>query len=63
VPQRANYPGLDPAQYGLAPLEQEIWHGFIFVRFAPGLPSVQNQIAPYANELEMHRFEELKPLG
>jgi len=63
VPQRANYPGLDPAQYGLAPLEQEIWCGFIFVRFAAGLPSVQDQMAPYANELETHRLEELKPLG
>ncbi|MGH8130257.1 MAG: aromatic ring-hydroxylating oxygenase subunit alpha, partial [Steroidobacteraceae bacterium] len=42
VPQRADYPGLEPAKYGLAPLEQEIWHGFIFVRFAPGLPSVQD---------------------
>ncbi|MGH8130948.1 MAG: aromatic ring-hydroxylating oxygenase subunit alpha [Steroidobacteraceae bacterium] len=63
VPQRADYPGLEPAKYGLAPLEQEIWHGFIFVRFAPGLPSVQDMMAPYANELEMYRFEDLVPLG
>lgn len=63
VPMRSNYPGLEPAQYGLAPLEQEIWHGFIFVRFAPGLPSVQDQMAPYAAELATYRFEEIRPLG
>ena len=40
LPLRANYPGLDPDQYGLAEIEQEIWRGFVFVRFAPGLPSV-----------------------
>ncbi|HEX9706710.1 MAG TPA: aromatic ring-hydroxylating dioxygenase subunit alpha [Steroidobacteraceae bacterium] len=63
VPMRSNYPGLEPARYGLAPLEQEIWHGFIFVRFAPGLPSVQDQMAPYAEEMTGYRFEEFKPMG
>ncbi|MBU2111720.1 MAG: hypothetical protein KKE65_08685, partial [Actinobacteria bacterium] len=32
--------GLDPAEHGLKPIEQEIYLGFIFVRFAPGLPGV-----------------------
>jgi len=63
VPMRSNYPGLDPAQYGLAPIEQEIWHGFIFVRFAPGLPSVKDQMAPYAEELAGSRLADIKPLG
>src|SRR5688572_7323950 len=48
VPLRANYPGLNPDHYGLAEVEQEIWRGFVFVRFAPGLPSVADQMAPYA---------------
>lgn len=63
VPMRANYPGLDIRQYGLAPVEQEIWRGFVFVRFAPGLPSVAEQIAPYAGELAGVALEELRPLG
>jgi hypothetical protein len=31
------------------PLEQEIYMGFIFVRFAPGLLSVREMMAPYAH--------------
>ena len=63
VPMRSNYPGLNTEHYGLAPLEQEIWRGFIFVRFAPGLPSVADQMSPYAEELAEFPLEDLKPLG
>jgi phenylpropionate dioxygenase-like ring-hydroxylating dioxygenase large terminal subunit len=63
VPLRANYPGLDPDHYGLAAVEQEIWRGFVFVRFAPGLPSVADQMAPYAGELASAPLEDIKPLG
>ncbi|MCB1472931.1 MAG: aromatic ring-hydroxylating dioxygenase subunit alpha [Rhodobiaceae bacterium] len=48
-------PPLDPVEWGLKPLETEIWHGFVFVRFKPGpQPSVaevmgrhEAEIAPY----------------
>jgi phenylpropionate dioxygenase-like ring-hydroxylating dioxygenase large terminal subunit len=63
VPLRANYPGLDPDHYGLAQVEQEIWRGFVFVRLAPGLPSVADQMAPYAAELAPAPLEDLVPLG
>jgi phenylpropionate dioxygenase-like ring-hydroxylating dioxygenase large terminal subunit len=63
VPLRASYPGLDPDRYGLAEVEQEVWRGFVFVRFAPGLPSVADQIAPYAAELAPAPLEDLVPLG
>jgi phenylpropionate dioxygenase-like ring-hydroxylating dioxygenase large terminal subunit len=63
VPERASYPGLDPTRFGLAPVEQEIWQGFVFVRFAPGTPTVAEMAAPYAAELASYRFEELVPLG
>ena len=63
VPMRSNYPGLDTDHYGLAEIEQEIWRGFIFVRFAPGLPSVADQMSPYADELASFPFEDVKPLG
>jgi phenylpropionate dioxygenase-like ring-hydroxylating dioxygenase large terminal subunit len=63
VPLRANYPGLNPDHYGLAGIEQEIWRGFVFVRFAPGLPSVDEQMAPYAAELAGAPLEDLVPLG
>lgn len=63
MPERASYPGLVMEKFGLAPLEQEIWCGFVFVRFAPGLPSVREMAAPYAQELAAYRMEELVPQG
>jgi phenylpropionate dioxygenase-like ring-hydroxylating dioxygenase large terminal subunit len=63
VPQRDRFPGLDTAQHGLQPLEHELYMGFIFVRFAAGLPSVREMAAPYEHELAAYRLEELLPLG
>ncbi len=61
VPHRDSFSEVDPARHGLVPLEQEIFMGFIFVRFAPGLPSVREMAAPYAAELAAYRLEELVP--
>ncbi|MGA7541356.1 MAG: aromatic ring-hydroxylating dioxygenase subunit alpha [Steroidobacteraceae bacterium] len=63
VPQRADFPGLDRERHGLVPLEHEIFMGFIFVRLAPGLPSVREMAAPYTEELAAYRLEELVPQG
>ncbi|HWA60659.1 MAG TPA: aromatic ring-hydroxylating dioxygenase subunit alpha [Caulobacteraceae bacterium] len=63
TPAWQDFEGLDPVQHGLAPVEQEIFAGFVFVRFAPGLPSVAEMMAAYAPELAAHRFEDLVPLG
>ena len=63
VPQRSSFPGLQLEQHGLAKLEQEIFMGFIFVRFAPGEASVQEMAAPYAHEMAAYRMEELVPQG
>ncbi len=63
VPLRAGYPGMNANDYGLAEVELEIWRGFVFVRFAPGLPSVADQMAPYAAELADAPLEELVALG
>jgi carnitine monooxygenase subunit len=63
VPQRDAFRGLDVGQHGLAPLELEVFVGFIFVRFAAGLPSVREMAAPYSAELAAYRMEELVPQG
>lgn len=63
IPHRESFDGLDPAKHGLVPLEQEIFMGFIFVRFAPGLPSVREMAAPYIDELAAYRLEEIVPQG
>jgi phenylpropionate dioxygenase-like ring-hydroxylating dioxygenase large terminal subunit len=63
VPDRAAFPGLALEKHGLAPVEQEIFMGFIFVRLAPGELSVREMAAPYAHEMAAYRMEELVPHG
>jgi phenylpropionate dioxygenase-like ring-hydroxylating dioxygenase large terminal subunit len=63
VPSKETFRGLDQQKSGLAALDQEIFMGFVFVRFAPGLPSVREMAAPYLHELAVYRMEELVPQG
>jgi len=63
VPQRDEYPGLDPAALGLLPIALETWRGFLFVTLAPGAPSVAEMMAPYEEEIAPYRLEELRPIG
>jgi carnitine monooxygenase subunit len=63
VPDRQAFPRLDAGRHGLVALEHEVFMGFIFVRLEPGLPSVRDMAAPYADELALYRMDELVPQG
>ncbi|WP_157216007.1 aromatic ring-hydroxylating oxygenase subunit alpha [Flavisphingomonas formosensis] len=64
VPARRDYPTLDMAKNGLAPVEVEIWRGFIFVRLQDdGGPSVAEMMAPYEAEVAPYRFEDLRQIS
>jgi phenylpropionate dioxygenase-like ring-hydroxylating dioxygenase large terminal subunit len=63
VPFKSTFRDLDLQKNGLVALDQEIFMGFVFVRFAPGLPSVREMAAPYLHELQVYRMEELVPQG
>ena len=63
VPNRSDYPGLDPSALGLIPVELEQWRGFVFVRLDPGGPSVAEMMARYDAEIEPYRFEALQAIG
>ncbi|MEO6248755.1 MAG: aromatic ring-hydroxylating dioxygenase subunit alpha, partial [Sphingomicrobium sp.] len=63
VPQRGEYPALDPASLGLVPLALEEWRGFLFVTLEPAAPSVAEMMAPYEAEIAPYRFEDLRPIG
>jgi len=63
VPNKESFKGMDTARHGLSSLEHEVFLGFIFVRFAPGLPSVRDMAAPYLHEMKPYRFEDLVPMG
>jgi phenylpropionate dioxygenase-like ring-hydroxylating dioxygenase large terminal subunit len=63
VPQREDYPGLDPAALGLKPVELDAWHGFLFVRLEAGGPGVGVMMAPYEAEVAPYRLAELRAIG
>jgi phenylpropionate dioxygenase-like ring-hydroxylating dioxygenase large terminal subunit len=63
VPDRQDYPGLDPAGLGLVPVELENWRGFLFVRLESGGPPVAEMMAPYAEEAAAWPFEEMQAIG
>jgi phenylpropionate dioxygenase-like ring-hydroxylating dioxygenase large terminal subunit len=63
IPHRKEFVDFSPDQYGLKPIETEVYKGFVFVRLKPGLPSVAEMLAPYESELAAYRLEELQPMG
>ena len=63
LPGRSQYPGLRLGDHGLAPVEMEIWQGFVFVRLEGGGPSVAAMMAEYLPEILPYRFENLRALG
>lgn len=59
-----SYPDLDKHQFGLKPIEMEVWQGFIFVRFKSGpQPSVAEYLAPYTAEIALYRPETMVAVG
>jgi len=63
VPNRREFPDFSPEDHGLAPVEAEVYKGFVFVRLRPGLPGVAEMLSPYESELAAYRLEELVPMG
>lgn len=63
IPHRKEFVNFSMEQFGLKPIEAEVYQGFIFVRLKAGLPSVAEMLAPYQSELAAYRLEELQPLG
>jgi len=56
------FPKFDRSQYGLKPIELEVFLGFVFVRFRGGEPSVAERMAPHAAELAHYRLADMAPL-
>jgi phenylpropionate dioxygenase-like ring-hydroxylating dioxygenase large terminal subunit len=55
---------MDRTKFGLKPVEMEIWHGFIFLRFLPGpQPSVAEWLRPYHQDFADYRAAELLPVS
>jgi phenylpropionate dioxygenase-like ring-hydroxylating dioxygenase large terminal subunit len=63
VPQRGEYPGLEPEKLGLVPVALENWRGFLFVTLEQGSPTAAQMMAPFEAEVAPYRFEELRAIG
>jgi phenylpropionate dioxygenase-like ring-hydroxylating dioxygenase large terminal subunit len=63
VPHRGEYLGLRTDRLGLTPVALENWRGFLFVTLEAGAPSVAEMMAPYAHEVSLYRFEDLRAIG
>ena len=64
VPMKGDYPALKLEENGLAPVEVEVWHGFVFVRLEDrGFPSVSEMMAPFEDEVAPYRLAEMQPMG
>ncbi len=62
--QPKTLPDLDPVEFGLKPLEFEVWKGFVFVRFQPGpQPSVKQILARLEAEVDQYNTEDFVPTG
>jgi phenylpropionate dioxygenase-like ring-hydroxylating dioxygenase large terminal subunit len=58
-----SFGSLDRAEFGLKPIELEIFHGFIFLRFSPGpQPSLSRLLAPFAADFAAYGTERLLPV-
>ena len=57
-----SFPELDKVEFGLKPLDLEIWMGFIFIRFRAGpQPSVAELLAPHAAEMAHYDIASMVP--
>ena len=63
VPKWQGFGELDKGALGLAPVETEIYEGFVFVRFKADGPSVAEMMEPYADEIASYNFPGLVPQG
>lgn len=63
VPKRSDYGDVAWDELGLLPVEREVWRGFVFIRLEGGGPSVATMMAPYDNEIEPYRFEDLEAMA
>lgn len=59
-----SFPDLDKVEFGLQPLETEVWNGFVFVRFERGPQgSVAELFQPFAEEIAHFHIADIVPSG
>jgi len=60
----SSFGDMDRSRFGLKPVELEIFHGFLFLRFSPGpQPSVAELLAPFAADFAAYGTDEALPVA
>jgi phenylpropionate dioxygenase-like ring-hydroxylating dioxygenase large terminal subunit len=62
IPKADSFPDIDKSQFGLKPLDCEVWQGMIFIRFGGEGPSIEKIFAEAAAEIGLYRIDEMEPL-
>jgi phenylpropionate dioxygenase-like ring-hydroxylating dioxygenase large terminal subunit len=64
VPMRRDYPALRLEDNGLAPVDVEIWRGFVFIRLEDrGGPPVAAMMAPHDAEIAPYRLDDVRTIS
>ena len=59
-----SFPPLDKHEFGLRPVEHEVWNGLVFVRFREGpQPSVKDLFSRYEHEASAYNMADHVPIG
>ncbi len=63
LPHPESFGAMDQAGLGLKPLQIDVWHGMVFVRFKGEGPSITGTLAPIEAAVAPYRLEEMRPIG
>ena len=64
IAERASFPPMKKEDWGLKPIEQEIWHGFIFIRFKSSIqPPVSKILERFDEEVSHYKLNTMLPDG
>jgi phenylpropionate dioxygenase-like ring-hydroxylating dioxygenase large terminal subunit len=62
VAERDSFPPMDRKDWGLKPIETEIWHGLVFIRFKGGdQPPVAELMARFEYEVSQYKLDKMVP--
>ena len=62
VPFIEEYENFSKSDFGLHPVEHDVFAGFVYIRFVPGGPSLAEYMSPLEEEMGLYRFEEMRPV-
>jgi phenylpropionate dioxygenase-like ring-hydroxylating dioxygenase large terminal subunit len=60
IPRSNTFPNLDQKELGLKPLDCEVWHGLIFIRFGGEGRSIAETFAEAEQEIGLYQIEDMQ---